>query len=111
MLNPDSSYTLIGQTKISGTYHGPDDVFKRLAPLLSHFKVRPQMKFSEVLVDGDRAFLRASSTGGVGTYGPYEQPYYGFYLRVEGEGFAELVEYLDPTQLDVFLFGKKLVDA
>ena len=30
---------------------------------------------------------------------------------MEGEGFAEMVEYLDPAQLEISLFGKKLVDA
>jgi ketosteroid isomerase-like protein len=111
MLNPDARYTIIGETAISGTYHGPDDVFERLAPLLVNFTARPQMKFSEVMIDGNRAFLRASSTGGEGKYGPYAQPHYGFYLRVDGEGFAELVEFLDPVQLEVSLFGKKLVDG
>ncbi|GAY22558.1 MULTISPECIES: nuclear transport factor 2 family protein [Sphingobium] len=111
MLNADAVYTLIGESPVSGTYYGPDDTMERLAPLLVHFTVRPQMTFSEIMIDGYRAFLRASSTGGAGKYGPYAQPFYGFYLRVEGEGFAELVEFLDPLQLDVALFGKRLVDA
>ncbi|WP_176596501.1 MULTISPECIES: nuclear transport factor 2 family protein [Sphingobium] len=111
MLNADAVYTLIGESPVSGTYYGPDDTMERLAPLLVHFTARPQMTFSEIMIDGYRAFLRASSTGGAGRYGPYAQPFYGFYLRVEGEGFAELVEFLDPLQLDVALFGKRLVDA
>jgi hypothetical protein len=111
MLNPDARYTIIGESPISGTYHGPDDVFDRLAPLLANFTARPQMKFSEVMIDGYRAFLRASSTGGAGKYGPYAQPHYGFYLRVEGDGFAELVEFLDPLQLEISLFGRKLRES
>lgn len=111
MLNPDAVYTLIGESPVSGTYYGPDDTMERLAPLLVHFTARPQMEFSEIMIDGNRAFLRASSTGGAGKYGPYAQPHYGFYLRVEGDGFAELVEFLDPVQLEVSLFGKKLVEA
>jgi len=111
MLNADAEYTIIGESPVSGTYRGPDDVFNRLAPLLVNFTVRPQMKFSEVVIDGDRAFLRASSTGGAGKYGPYAQPFYGFYLRVEGDGLAELIEFLDPVQLEVSLFGKKLVEV
>lgn len=110
MLNPEGHYTLIGTTRASGTYIGPDDVFARLAPLLSSFTERPQMKFSHILVDGDQAFLRASGKGN-GLYAPYEQPFYGFYFRVEGDGFAEMIEYLDPTQLEISLFGKKLVEA
>jgi len=84
MLNPDARYTIIGESPVSGTYHGPDDVFARLAPLLAHFTIRPQMRFSEIMIDRDRAFLRASSSGGAGRFGPYAQPQYGFYLRVEG---------------------------
>ena len=110
MLNADARYTLIGKTKASGIYIGPDDVFARLAPLLSNFTERPQMKFSHILVDGDQAFLRASGKGD-GLYGPYEQPFYGFYFRVKGEGFAEMIEYLDPVQLEISLFGKKLVET
>ena len=45
MLNPDARYTLIGKTKASDTYIGPDDFFARLAPHLSNFTERPQMKF------------------------------------------------------------------
>jgi ketosteroid isomerase-like protein len=111
MLNADGRYTIIGESPVSGTYHGPDDVFERLAPLLVNFTARPQMHFSDVMIDGDKAFLRASSTGGAGKYGPYAQPYYGFFLRVEGDGFAELVEYLDPLQLEVSLFGKRLIEV
>lgn len=108
MLNPDSRYVLIGATPASGIYHGPADVFSRLAPLLSNFTERPAMRFSHILIDGDQAFLRASGEGH-GRHGPYAQPYYGFYFRVEGDGFAELVEYLDPVQLELALFGKRLV--
>lgn len=110
MLNPDARYTLIGKTRASGTYIGPDDVFARLAPLLSNFTERPRMQFSHILVDGNQAFLRASGEG-CGLYGRYEQPFYGFYFRVENGGFAEMIEYLDPLQLEISLFGKELVDA
>lgn len=111
MLNPDGRFIFIGECAASGVYHGPDDLLARLAPLLGNYKVRPKMEFSEIMIDGNRAFLRASSTGGEGLHGPYAQPYYGFYLRVEGDGFSEIVEFLDPVQLEVSLFGKKLVDA
>lgn len=110
MLNPDGRYTLIGKTKASGTYHGPDDIFARLAPLLANFTERPRMRVSHILVDGDQAFVRASGKG-AGIFGPYEQPYYGFYFRTAGEGFAELLEFLDPTQLEISLFGKMLIEA
>ena len=110
LLNPDGRFILTGQTPVSGTYIGRDDIFNRLAPKLSGFTVRPTIKFSDVVVDGDKAFLRAVGKG-EGTYSPYEQPFYGYYLRMEGDGLAEIIEYLDTVQLEVALYGKKLVPA
>lgn len=109
-LNPDGKFIMIGQTPASGVFFSREDVFDRLAPLLANYKERPTISFSHILVDGDQAFLRASGKG-VGKYGPYEQPYYGYYFRVEGDGYAEIIEYLDTVQLEVALFGKTLVPA
>jgi hypothetical protein len=105
MLNPDGRFIFIGECPASGVYHGPDDLLSRLAPLLATYRKRPNMTFSEAMICGNRAFLRASSSGAEGLYGPYAQPYYGFYLRVKGDGFDEIVEFLDPMQLEVSLFG------
>jgi hypothetical protein len=110
MLNPNGRFTLLGKTPASGTFNGIDEFLERLAPFVSNFKVWPSMRFSDTVVDGDKAFLRASGRG-EGLFGPYEQPFYGFYIRVEGSGFAELIEFLDPTQLEIAVFGKKLVAA
>lgn len=110
LLNPNGRFILTGQTQASGVYIGLDDIFTRLAPHLSGFTERPEIKFSDIVVDGDKAFLRAVGVG-AGAYGPYRQPYYGYFLRAEGEGLSEIIEYLDPVQLEVALFGKKLVSA
>jgi hypothetical protein len=106
-LNPDGRFIMIGKTPASGVFLNRKDVFDRLAPLLANYKTRPTIRFSQVLVDGDQAFLRASGKG-EGIYGVYEQPYYGYYFRVEGDGYAEIIEYLDTVQLEVALFGSKL---
>jgi hypothetical protein len=110
LLNPDGRFILTGQTPASGMYIGLEDIFTRLAPALSGFTERPEIKISDVVVDKDKVFIRAVGEG-VGTYGPYNQPYYGYFLRAEGEGLSEIIEYLDPVQLEVALFGKKLVPA
>lgn len=110
LLNPDGRFVLTGQTQASGVYIGLDDIFVRLSPHLSGFTERPEIKFSDIVVDGDKAFLRAVGVG-AGSYGPYKQPYYGYFLRAEGDGLGEIIEYLDPVQLEVALFGKKLVPA
>lgn len=110
MLNEDGKYTVIGTTPASGTYHGRADLFARLLPVLGTFKVPPTLKFGDVVVDGDKAALRASGAG-VGPTGDYAQPYYVFFATVKGEGFAEIIEHLDTAMLETAAFGKKLVAA
>lgn len=111
MLNPDGRITIIGKTEVSGTFTGPEALFAHLSRFESAVKTWPEYRFSAaVVVDGDQAFLRASG-GGEGLYGAYEQPHYGYYMRVEGEGFAEIIEYMDPTQLELAFLGRKLVPA
>lgn len=110
LLNADGRFVLTGKTEASGVYATRDEVFARLAPKLTGFTELPKIKVIDFLVDGDRAFLRAVGAG-AGAFGPYEQPHYGYYLRVEGDGFAEIVEYLDTVELEVAVYGKKLVPA
>ncbi|AMK24361.1 MULTISPECIES: nuclear transport factor 2 family protein [unclassified Sphingobium] len=110
LLNRDGRFVMIGDTPASGVYEGLEDIFARLAPKLAGFTQLPMIKVSDILIDGDRAFIRAVGAG-AGAYGPYHQPYYGYFLRVEGEGLAEIVEYLDTVQLEIALYGKKLVPA
>ncbi|KAK5059832.1 hypothetical protein LTR84_009715 [Exophiala bonariae] len=110
LLNEDGQFVLTGQTPVSGVYKGLEDIFARLAPALSGYTERPTIVFSDIIVDGDKAFLRASGIGKA-THGVYKQPYYGYYLRAEGDGLAEIIEYFDPFQIESAFFGKKLVDS
>lgn len=110
LLNQDGQFVLTGQTPASGVYKGLDDIFARLAPALSGYTERPKIVFSDILVDGDKAFLRASGIGKA-TYGVYEQPYYSYYLRAEGDGLSEIIEFFDPFQIEAAFYGKKLVTA
>jgi ketosteroid isomerase-like protein len=108
LLNADGRFILTGQTPASGTYEGLDDIFSRLAPKLAGFTRLPEIKVLDVLVDGDKAFVRAVGSG-AGAYGPYEQPHYGYFLRREGSGLSEIIEYLDTVQLETALYGKTLM--
>lgn len=108
MLNPDGRFVLSGTTEASGVYEGRDDIFNRLAPKLSGFTKLPEIRFSHRVVDGAHAFLRAVGRG-EGAYGAYDQPFYGYYLRAEAEGLAEIIEYLDTAQIEIALYGKKFV--
>jgi hypothetical protein len=113
MLNEDGQYIIIGCTPISGVFNGRQDLLGRLIPLIAEkFVVVPKLTVSHVLADGQQGFIRAAGSGKErGVTGPYSQPYYGWYLRVAGAGFAEMIEYFDTVQLEVGLFGKKLVEA
>lgn len=112
MLNEDGKYVIIGTSKASGVYNGRADFLDRITKVLSGFVVPPKVQFRQFIVDGDHGFLLGSgSEGSKGVTGPYRQPYYGWYVRTEGDGFAEMIEFLDPNQLETALFGKRLVDS
>lgn len=110
MLSETGRYILIGKTGASGVYDGREDLFERLIPLLGAFKEPPRLKFEPEIVDGNRAAIRASGTG-LGAYGPYEQPYYTWIVEVEGDGFSEMIEFIDTVELECAIFGKSLVEA
>jgi len=110
MLADDGIYTVIGKTPASGQYHGRQDLFDRLIPVLSGFKSPPVLAFEEPIVDGDRVVLVAGG-GGEGPRGPYDQPHYAFVMRVRGDEFSEITEFMDTGALESAVFGRKLVDG
>ena len=110
MINEDGVYVLIGKTPLSGKYHGRKDVLERFLGPIATWPSPPSLTFGEVIVEGDKAAVRASGTG-VGPTGPYRQPYYMFYIRVANGGFAEVIEYLDTVEVEEAAYGKKLVPA
>ena len=75
LLNKDGKYIVIGKTPASGVYHGPEDIYARLLPVLAAFPTPPQLTFGDVVVEGDKGMIRAAGTG-VGPTGNYDQPYY-----------------------------------
>ena len=83
-------------------------MLERLLPLMQGFVTPPVFTFTDIIVDGDRAVILASSTG-EGLYGPYLQPHYAFIARVAGDGFAEIIEYNDTGVIESALYGRKLV--
>lgn len=105
LLNKDGKYIVIGKTPASGVYHGPEDIYARLLPVLAAFPTPPQLTFGDVVVEGDKGMIRAAGTG-VGPTGNYDQPYYVWSVRVEGDGFAEMIEFLDTAELEAAAFGK-----
>jgi ketosteroid isomerase-like protein len=110
MLADDGKYIVIGTTKASGVYNGRQDVLDRMVPLLSGFISPPAVTFEEPVVDGNRAVLLGGGEG-VGPTGAFNQPYYAFVMRIAGDEITEIIEFMDPCQLETGLFGRKLVDA
>jgi ketosteroid isomerase-like protein len=110
MVAADGQYIVIGTTKASRTYHGRQDLFDNLIPVLSTFREPPKLQFDKPIIDGDRAVLLAKGSG-IGATGPYDQPYYAFITRVRGEAFAEIIEFADTVMIETGIFGKKLVNA
>ena len=107
LLAADGKYTVIGTTAASGTYNGRQDFFDNLVPILSTFVEGPTLTFQEPIVSGDRAAVLASGFGR-GPTGPYDQPHYAFIMRVRGEEFAEVYEFMDTVMLETAVFGKRL---
>ena len=104
LLDEEGQYHVIGTTPASGIYHGPKDIFERLIPVLAGFDSPPAVRFSEVIVQGERAVLLGSGKG-VGPTGPYDQPYYAFVLKVVDGRLMEMIEFMDTQMLVSAVFG------
>ncbi len=110
MVAEDGTYTVIGKTAASGVYHGAKDILARLVPVLAAFKSPPVLAFQEPIVDGDRVVLVGGGSG-EGPTGSYDQPHYAFVMRVRGEEFVEITEFMDTGALETGVFGRKLVEV
>ena len=110
VLNEDGVYTIIGTTPASGVYRGRQDLLDRLLPSLQTFLSPPVFTVSEIIVEKDRAVVLATSSG-EGPYGPYRQPHYAFVTRVEGDGFAEVIEFNDTVAIETALYGRQFVES
>ena len=108
VLNEDGAYHIIGTTPASGAYRGRQDLLDRLLPPLHTFVAPPVFTVHEIIVEGDRAVILASSSG-EGPYGPYRQPHYAFVTRVAGDGFAEVIEFNDTVAVETALYGRQFV--
>lgn len=106
MLREDGSYTVIGTTPVSRTYHGRRDLLDNLVPVLGGFREAPALRFQEPIIAGDRAVILGGGSG-VGPTGPYDQPYYAFVTRVADGGFREIIEFMDTAMLNSAVFGSE----
>lgn len=111
MFAPDGAYTIIGDTPVSGTYVGPDHITNSLVPLLEkRFIAPPVVNCSEIIVEGDRGVALGFGEGPA-KFGQYKQRHYAFVFRIAGDKVAEMVEFMDPTQLSLNCFGQTLSEV
>lgn len=111
MFTQDGAYTIIGDTPVSGTYVGPDQITAELVPLLQkRFISPPVVVCTEIIIDGDRGVALGHGEGPA-KYGQYKQRNYAFVFRIRDGKVAELVEFMDPNQLSANCFGQKLSEV
>jgi ketosteroid isomerase-like protein len=106
-MTKDSYFVLLGNTPVSGKF-SKEECFTKMAPEYERYIVRPEIGFSHIMVDGDMALLRASGRG-TAKYGPYTQPYYGYWFRATEEGYAEIIEWNDPIEMATKMYGTTLI--
>lgn len=111
MFASDGAYTIIGDTPVSGTYVGPDQITSELVPLLEkRFIAPPVVTCTGIIVEGDRGVALGHGEGPA-KFGQYRQRNYAFVFRIADGKVAELIEFMDPNQLSANCFGQTLSEV
>jgi ketosteroid isomerase-like protein len=111
MIGENGRYIMIGSTPISGICDGSAAFMNKMGSVLSELADPPRLQRKEIIVDGDRAVILASASGTALGGRPYVQPHLAFVVRVEGDGFAELIEFADTVMIEQAYFNQILVPA
>ncbi|WP_019930336.1 nuclear transport factor 2 family protein [Nocardia sp. BMG111209] len=105
---PDATWTLIGDLPTSGTWKGPDGIFRGFLPaMLTRFDLTKPLgqELRTLLADGDHAMAewttRATTTDGT----EYANDVV-IVFRVAGGRIAEAREYFDTAYAGRVLFGR-----
>jgi len=111
MFTPTGAYTIIGDTPVSGTYVGPEQITAELVPLLAkRFIAPPVVQCTEIIVEGNRGVALGHGEGPA-KFGQYRQRNYAFVFRIENGKVGELIEFMDPNQLSLNCFGQTLSEV
>lgn len=98
LLDPDVRYTLVGSTRVSGTFAGIEEVTARLlGPLQAALAEPLAIRAHRTTAEGDRVVVEGTARATLRSGAPYPQTYC-FVFRVARERIVEVVEYVD-TQL------------
>jgi ketosteroid isomerase-like protein len=102
------TYTIIGNTKLSRTYRGQQEMTRIFLP--NGKSNLPRVRVSAPIIDGNRAALFGSGEAVEMRFGTYRQAHYAFSVDLHGDGSVHIVEYLDTVAIETCVFGNKLVD-
>lgn len=109
LLDPEVTWTIIGDTPVSKTFRGHDgfengliaNVFKQIKP-----EAGVHVEILELIAEGDKVVARAQGTI-QGLYGPYNNTYCHVFTLRNGRIVAD-TEYLDTLLIERSLYGRKL---
>jgi hypothetical protein len=99
LIADDVTWTVIGTTPVSGLYHSKKDLVDHaFGPLLARLDGRLTARFVDLAGEGEKLFLRFTSTGVSKTGVPYDQTYC-WAMVMRGGRIVEIVAYLDTDLL------------
>ena len=111
MVSDDVIWTLIGDTPVSGTFHGKRATMEGLTNKVLEKVENPddiRMELIELIAEGDKVVARLQ--GSVPTInGPYNNTYCHVFTIRDGQ-IVEDIEFLDTVLIEKVLFRKKLVE-
>lgn len=110
LLDPEVTWTIIGDTPVSQVFHGHEgfengligSVFKQIKP-----EAGVHVEILELIAEGEKVVARAKGTI-EGLYGPYNNTYCHVFTVRNGRIVAD-IEYLDTLLIERSLYGRKLV--
>ncbi len=100
LLAADVVYTLIGSTRLSGTYYGRDAAVAHVFGPLGAALAEPlRFEIRGFIADGDRVAMEASSAAALRSGAPYGNTYC-FVFRFAAGRVVEMTEYLDTQRVE-----------
>ena len=101
----DLRYTLMGNTRFSGTFNGKQELISRLlTPLMAALTDGIALTPFNLIADGDFVAMQANGKAMTKNGKPYNNSYCHVFRIVNGK-IVEVTEYLD-TELVTSVFGK-----
>jgi len=105
ILGKDICWTVIGTTKLSGTFRGKQEIYNRLLkPLGSQLQSNIKITVKSLMADGDQVVVEGSGKALTKEGKTYNNTYCWVLKLAEGK-VTEMTEYLD-TELVIKTFGR-----